>query len=283
MARPIIHLVADYGPYGDLAWSEVEGVLYREGPKGLRVIPTVVPKFNVTTASFAAYQLALRVPTSAAAWTIVFVNVDARTHTRARITNGDGEPFFIGVLRNGVRIVGPGLATFVVVQHFDALFSFGKINVASGNGGSPGQFRSRDLFAPIVATMAHKKDVPIEAISRETIPALLACGLLVEGYGNIKTSLLRKDVPGEHVTIALNGIVETVRVAKGLFDLKPGELGIYPGSSGEEKNPFLEIAVRFDPDGEDREDSAARRFGYPDARMQLFVTIQENVEVPAGS
>lgn len=282
MTRTIIHLVADYGPYGDLAWNEVESVLYREGPENLQVIPTVVPKFNVTAASFAAYQLAQRVPHTHAARIIVFVNVDARTHTRARITNGDGEPLFVGIMGNNVRIIGAGLATFMVAQQCNEFSSMEKIHIAPRNGVLPGQFRSRDIFAPIVATIARGDDVTVKAITHEGIPSLLPCVLAIDGYGNIKTSLRRNDVRGKRVTIALNKKKFEVRVAKGLFDILPGELGIYPGSSGTEDDPFFEIAVRFDSE-EKNEDSATRRFGYPAAGMQICVTILEDAKVPLGS
>ncbi len=278
MAQHIVQLVADYGPVGDLAWSEVETALYLHGPEGLVVVKTPVPKFNVIAASFVAFQLT-HVPAKYAHRVIVFVNVDARIHTRERITDGDGAPFFIGTDVNGVRIAGPGLATFMAAG---GLRSLVQVKIERFTVGRPGQFRSRDTYAQLVVQEILRRElIPADNVDRKLIPPLPQCVGIVDGYGNIKTTLRRDDVPEKQsLMCTMNGVMRKVHRVPGLFALAPGELGFYPGSSGlsgpeSDRFLFYELAVRYDPTSEDPDDSAAKRFNYPAPGTPIFLESME--------
>ena len=70
----------------------------------------------------------------------------------------------------------------------------------------------------------------------------------IDNYGNIKTTISHEDMKGKYklgdkIDITLNDVKHQPTFVSNLFGGTPGELVIYPGSSGAKENPFMEISV----------------------------------------
>ena len=70
----------------------------------------------------------------------------------------------------------------------------------------------------------------------------------IDNFGNIKTTLVEEDLKGKYeygdtVNLKINQVVKKAKYVSSQFGGIPGELVIYPGSSGKKENRFLEISV----------------------------------------
>lgn len=249
----LVHVVADYGAAGDLAFAEVAQRLAAAIPDAA-IIATPVGPFDTLAAGFVVAQLALN---DGPAERIVFHNVaPRRDETDPRRAN-EGERFTLGEAPNGVIVVGPN-SGYSLAFLADQMPLFYLDVPAAGS-----QFRSRDFLPAAVGRLvegdrgAVGEPVPAELVS--AVPDDVVA--YTDGYGNIKTT---HDEPpaasGERVLVRVGQAATTAIVSDGSFSVAEGELALAPGSSGWPsrhggERRFLELFLRGG--------SAAARLGNP--------------------
>jgi hypothetical protein len=185
----LVHVVADYGPAGDLAFAEVVQRLRLHLPDA-EPVPTPVPPFATLAAGFCVAQLGLN---EAPAGTLVYHNVAPRQDEDGPREANAGERLAFARLPTGVRVIGVNAGhAFSFVRDAAEELRW----AAAPAGGS--QFRSRDLFPAAAAAIAlGRPDALGEAIGPEDVPGVPAGAVAyVDGYGNLKTTLRAGDLPG---------------------------------------------------------------------------------------
>src|SRR5918997_1821207 len=138
----LVHVVADYGPPGDLAFAEVVQRLKLHLPDAEPVL-TPVPAFATLAAGFCVAQLGL---SEAPAGTLVYHNVAPRQDVAEAREGNAGERLAFARLPTGVRVIGvnAGHALSFVRDAAEEL----RLAAAPAAGS---QFRSRDLFPQAAA------------------------------------------------------------------------------------------------------------------------------------
>lgn len=171
--------------------------------------------------------------------TVLFVNVDPRL-------NKNGADFVIFKLKSGIYICGPnaGYNFSLLKRKIDEIFVYRNVKITS-------QFRSRDVYARICAHLMDQMEdeLDLDEISEDIIPNLRGFYIgHIDNFGNIKTTIplsyfKGKYEYGEIIEIEINQVRKKARFVQGMFAGEVGELIIYPGSSGEKNDPFLEIST----------------------------------------
>ncbi|MDZ4785739.1 MAG: hypothetical protein SGJ02_06660 [bacterium] len=242
----IVHIVADYGA-GDLAFSEMISALARHLPAGWDWHATSVDSFDTIATGFIVAQLGLQIESLRAPQTIIYANCAPRKDRSIARKNNEGEGLLYGILKNGVPIVvvNSGYSLSFVRDSFQELWS-----VHVEKGGS--QFRSRDIFPPVVGQVAQGKlDFINEKLDPEKVIPSIPKGVVgyVDSFGNLKTTyrdgdaILKDLKAGQKVKVSINGVVRVATVASGSFNIDEGDLAFSPGSSGHEKR-YWEIFQR---------------------------------------
>ncbi len=249
----LVHVVADYGPAGDLAFAEVAQRLVAEVPTAT-VVATPVGPFDTLAAGFVVAQLALN---DGPAERVVFHNVaPRRDETDARRAN-EGERFTLAEAANGALVVGPNAGHSLAFLRDEARVAYLDVPAAGS------QFRSRDFLPAAVGRLVRgDRDVVGEPVPSEMVPDVPGDVVAyTDGYGNLKTTL---DEPpaanGERVLVRIGHASTTAMVSDGSFSVAEGELALAPGSSGWPlreggERRFLELFLRGG--------SAAARLGHP--------------------
>lgn len=242
----LVHVIADYGA-GDLAFAEMISALARHLPEDARWHTLPVDSFNTLSTGFLVGQLALQEDALRPKDMIVYANCAPRQDVRDARHDNEGEGLLLGRLRNGVPVlvVNSGWSLSFVRDEVAELWT-----LDIGDGGS--QFRSRDVFPPVVGKVARgeldmlKKQLdPQEAIP----PVPEATIAYVDSFGNLKTTFREGDPaleglePGQRLDIRINGILRTATVASGSFAVREGDIAFAPGSSGHRRR-FWEIFQR---------------------------------------
>jgi len=178
--------------------------------------------------------------------TVIFQNTDPRLHSTQSIEKAAGAPPVIMKLKSGIHLLGPnaGYDFSMVKPRIDELFTYTGVN-------EKGQFHSRDLYSKLSAYLMDylEDDLDLEEIGSDSIPDLKGHYVgHIDNYGNIKTTIVEEDFKGKYeygeiVSIKINQIVKKAKYVSNLFGDIPGELVIYPGSSGKKDNRFLEISI----------------------------------------
>jgi S-adenosylmethionine hydrolase len=89
----------------------------------------------------------------------------------------------------------------------------------------------------------------MEEISSNVIPGLTDYNIgHIDKFGNIKTTISMENLKEKYkyddmISVKINNVEKKARYVKNLFGGTPGELVIYPGSSGKKDNPYVEITV----------------------------------------
>ena len=249
-----INVIADYGGgrLPDHAFNEVETRLRSKLGSSENVSLTVtshpVHAYATIETGFWIAQIALE---NTHPGLIIFSNTAPRGEDEASSNAGvtwqgdERQPFVFVQLDNGVPI-------FAVHTGHNLSFIKGrakeirKVNVP--NVGT--QFRSRDIYTGAVAAYI-QGDLSViggDLIDPRTIPDVPANRVAtIDGYGNLKTTIRKSAVSKDmlqspFVEVQCNGrrhfAVNTL--AAGVEGEK-GQLCLTTGSSGEEKNPFLEV------------------------------------------
>jgi hypothetical protein len=244
--QKLIHVVADYGP-GDLAFPEMMSALWARLPGDWHIQNSSIRSFDTISTGFVVMQLGLQREPLRPGDTIIFANCAPRRDRREARHDNEGEGLLYGVLSSGVPViaVNSGYSLSFVREDLNELWS-----VKVDRGGS--QFRSRDIFPPIVGKVARQElDFMIEKLNPlKIIPeppeAVIAYR---DSFGNLKTSFRQGDklvknlTSGQHVKITINGKTASATVATGTFNVSEGDFAFAPGSSGHHKR-FWEIFQR---------------------------------------
>ena len=276
-----IHVVGDYGPAGEMAWSELD-IAFSAPTLACRVVPTVVPKFNTIAAGFVAAQLSRGLNR---ACDCLLVNVDPRTDNDRPVSDGSGAPFVGAVLESGLRVFSPNAGHCL---------SFLKPRIKAcyllHDGCAHGQFRSRDLFPRLIAQVTRQGFGERDAFDRSKIAdAPLQVVGFVDGYGNVKTTMTRGQAiasgwaPGKALFVAVGRKGKRkVLCASSIMGVLPGEFVLAPGSSGDPNDPFMEFAVRAIAGSSGRL-SGVSRLGYPEpgTRFDLRPFVEVCQRIPA--
>ena len=178
--------------------------------------------------------------------TVIFQNTDPRIHSRQSIEKAEGAKPVIMRLKSGIHLLGPnsGYDFSMIKSRIEELFIYKGLN-------EKGQFHSRDLYSRISAHLMDymEDELELEEISIDIIPELDEFYIgHIDNFGNIKTTIVEEDFKGKYeygeiVGFKINQIVKKAKYVRNLFGGIPGELVVYPGSSGKKDNRFLEISI----------------------------------------
>ncbi len=257
----LVHVVADYGPAGDLAFAEVAQRLLAALP-GATVVATPVAPFDTLAAGFVVAQLALN---EGPADRVVFHNVaPRRDETDPRRAN-EGERFTLAEAPGGALVAGPNSGHSLSFLRDEARISDLDVPAAGS------QFRSRDFLPAAVGRLAAgDRSVVGDPVPADLVPDVPADVVAyTDGYGNLKTTLVEPPAAsGERVLVRLGDAATTAVVSDGSFSVAEGELALAPGSSGWPLRDggdrrFLELFLRGG--------SAAARLGRPPTGTPVVV------------
>ncbi len=199
--------------------------------------------------------------------TIFFHNTDPRLQSDHSIESAQGAQFLIARLASGIYICGPnaGYVFSLVKPQIEELFVYPGVD----NGA---RFRSRDTHSRIVTYLADymEEEMQFEETHLHIIPDIQKETYYIghiDTFGNIKTTMTVDDLKGVHeigerVKVTIGKVTRYAQYVAHMFAAHPGELVIFPGSSGHIDNPYLEITVwrHFDK-GDHR--TGAHEFDYP--------------------
>ena len=249
----LVHIVADYGPAGDLAFAEVAQRLLAVLPAATFVVTPVGP-FDTLAAGFVNAQLALN---EGPAERVVFHNVAPRRDATESRRANEGERFTVAEAPNGALVVGPDSGWSLSFLRDEATLSY--LDVPSAGS----QFRSRDFLPAAVGRLVDgDRDVigePVPAGSVPDVPVDVVA--YTDGYGNLKTTHTSAPAGnGDRVLVQVGHAATTAIVSDGSFAVPEGELAFAPGSSGWPlraggRRTLFELFLRGG--------SAAARLGHP--------------------
>ncbi|MCX7956053.1 MAG: SAM-dependent chlorinase/fluorinase [Patescibacteria group bacterium] len=178
--------------------------------------------------------------------TVIFQNTDPRLDYQGPTKKAEGAKPIIIRLISGIYLLGPnsGYDFSMIRNKIEKVYKYVGLN-------EEGQFHSRDLYARISAHLMDylEDELELEEISINEIPYLKGYYIgHIDNFGNMKTTITHEDFKGKYeygdvITIKINNIIKKVKYVSNLFGGIPGELVIYPGSSGKNDNRFLEISV----------------------------------------
>jgi|SRR3989339_172444 len=178
--------------------------------------------------------------------TVIFQNTDPRLHSTESIDKAAGAKPVIIRLKSGLHLLGPnsGYDFSMIKSKIEELYIYKGLN-------EKGQFHSRDLFSRLSAHLMDymEDELELEEISTNIIPELDQFYIgHIDNFGNIKTTIIEEDFKGKYkygeiVELKINQTVKKAKYVPNLFGDVPGELVIYPGSSGKKDNRFLEISI----------------------------------------
>jgi S-adenosyl-l-methionine hydroxide adenosyltransferase len=258
----LVHVVADYGPAGDLAFAEVAQRLVAALP-GATIVAIPVGPFDTLAAGFVIAQLAL---TDGPAERVVFHNVAPRRDEASARRANEGERFTAAEAPNGTLVVGPNSGHSLAFLHDQAPLFYLDVPAAGS------QFRSRDFLPAAVGRLvAGDRGSICEPVPPELVPGVpRAVVAYADGYGNLKTTLDERPAPnGERVLVRLGEASATAIVSDGSFSVAEGELALAAGSSGwplrdGTERRFLELFLRGG--------SASARLGHPASGTPVVVS-----------
>ena len=264
----LLHVIADYAP-GDLAFSEMISALAKHLPADFRWHFTTVASFDTIATGFVTAQLGLQAEALRPTGTLLYVNCAPRKDRPEARSHNEGEKILYAQFDNGVEalVVNSGYSLSFVRDHVSELWS-----TTVQRGGS--QFRSRDLFPPLVGHVATKDySFRLDKLNPEETIIAAPYGVVgyVDSFGNLKTTYRNGDgelaglQPGERVSISINGVQRSAVVATGSFNVSEGEIAFAPGSSGHERR-YWEVFQRGG--------SAWHTFGKPRCGAKIDLTRQ---------
>jgi S-adenosylmethionine hydrolase len=256
-----ISLIADYGT-GDPAFAEVKQQLLMGIPQA-QIHELSVPPFSTLATGFWIAQLGLN---PGPAERFIYHNCAPRQDDPEARRDNEGEGLTYALLTNGVKVVGvnAGYTLSFIKNHAKELYT---VNVSRGGS----QFRSRDVFPPAAAAIAHND---LSLLGNSIEPSQLPDAPLnriawIDGYGNIKTTVPAHTLnlePETKIVIRIGDIVSDAIYSDGSFRVPEGTLAFAPGSSGwigTDGQPlrWMELFLRGG--------SAWARFGKPRVNQQI--------------
>lgn len=223
--------------------------------------------------------------------TVIFQNVDPRIVLTTKNDTNDNEKdiltqenfnrflhkLILMRLVNGIWVFGPNAQfNFSLIKNkIEKLYYYP--NFEKG-----GQFRSRDLYSRICAHLLEESEdqLELEEITLEAIPPLSGFYIgHIDNFGNIKTTIKKSDLKGkvelnQKIKIKINNITQSVKYVNSLFADFPNQLIIYPGSSGQLDDPYLEISVWRTFENKDKQRTGSHYFNnpLPGDKIDLIIT-----------
>jgi len=178
--------------------------------------------------------------------TVIFQNTDPRIQTKEGVEKAKGAEFIVVRLKSGIFVCGPnaGYDFSLLKPQIEYVYKYPNLDKGS-------QFRSRDLYSRVSAHLMDglEDEMDLEEQSSNIILELRGFYIgHIDNYGNIKTTITKEDLKGkyevgEQVEISINDVTKKATHVSNLFGGTPGQLVIYPGSSGDASNPFMEISI----------------------------------------
>ena len=278
MTTPL-DIVADYGGHSgrdDLAFVEVRRALMHHlsnNNLSCSDISTLsVDAFDGIGTGFIVGQLANN---SKIKGHLVFHNTAPRKDNAQARQNNDGEFLAAALMSNGTLVVGVNAAyTFAFLDKGTKICKLKCLTAGS-------QFRSRDIFPSVTAVLTEevfgeKQISSLEEssvfdgfIEVDSIPQNVVA--YVDGYGNMKTSLIMEEelMNENEIKVTIGDVTHVAKFGKdGIFSVADGDLVIANGSSGWEdsrgKFRFFEVVVRGG--------SASKLYGNPKLGTPITVS-----------
>ena len=182
--------------------------------------------------------------------TVVFVMTDQRLHG-GELELPQGEQLLIARLRSGAYVVGPNaLYTFSMIKSkIERVFTYSTID--DPENVDEHVYRSRDVYPKLIAYIMDEMedDLQLEEVHMDLIPPMQGHPLLnADTFGNLTIYMTKEDMKGvaeqnEFVEVTINDITKQVKYVESQFGDHPGELILYPGTSGDPENPYLQLAI----------------------------------------
>lgn len=176
--------------------------------------------------------------------TVIFQASDPAIDNAGESAKVWGELFIIR-LKSGLHIIGPnaGYVFSMIKPKIDAVFQYPGLTES-------GSFRARDVFSRVVAHLMDSKqdDLDLEEAHTNLIPQIEEYYVgHIDNFGNIITTIPESVLQEKHtyeneISIIINGVTKTVEYVKSLFDGESEDLIIYPGTTGNPDDPFMEIS-----------------------------------------
>jgi len=255
----LIQLIADYGA-GDPAFGEVIQKLHGLCPEAI-VFPTSVPSFSTIATGFWTFQYAMM---NSVPGLVIYTNTAPRKDNKGSRIENEGEHLAYARLQNGVKVIGVNAEhSFTFIKpHIKEFYA-----VKVANRGS--QFRSRDFYPEaVIGIMKDEEKYIGEKLDSGRLYDVPPCRVAwIDGYGNMKTTVRQSDMKkytsGQPLLVTIGGMKRTAWYSNGTFSVREGELAFAPGSSGEKKNPFMELFLRGL--------SAWKELGKPDIEAEFTI------------
>lgn len=178
--------------------------------------------------------------------TVFFQNTDPRLQAKEGVKLAKGAEFLVIRLKSGIYVCGPnaGYNFSLLKSKIEYVYRYPGLNEG-------GQFRSRDLYSRV---SAHLMDGMVDQLDLEEQPSNCIPELRgyyvghIDNYGNIKTTITHAELKGkvelgEKVELVINGTQRQAVYVSNLFGGIPGELVMFPGSSGDPQNQYIEISI----------------------------------------
>lgn len=205
--------------------------------------------------------------------TVIFQNTDPRIQTTESVARAKGAEFIIIKLKSGLWLCGPnaGYDFSLIKNKIEETYHYEGLDKGS-------QFRSRDLYARVAAHLMDNLEDEMELNESESsvIPELRGYYIgHIDNHGNIKTTIKHSDLKGkyeygEQVELAINKVTRKAKYVDNLFGGVPGELVIYPGSSGEYQDPYLEVSI-WRHFTEEKPTTGLHEFKFPRPGMRVII------------
>lgn len=178
--------------------------------------------------------------------TVIFQNTDPRIQTSESVQQSKGAELVVIRLKTGIYVLGPnaGFDFSLIKPKIEEIYRYPGMEKGS-------QFRSRDLYSRVSAHLMEEleDEMDLEETHTNIVPELTGFHIgHIDNYGNIKTTITQEDLKGKYnfgdiLEISINGTNKKINFVSNLFGGTPGALVIYPGSSGDKVNRYLEISV----------------------------------------
>lgn len=224
--------------------SAVEG--YLKDPKDININFVTSDPSTIHTGFVLAQVILTEERLGHPAETVIFQNTDTRLNVKEQADSARGAEFLIIRLKSGLYVCGPnaGYDFSFIKPNIDEVFKYEGLDKGS-------QFRSRDLYARVSAHLMDGLEDEMDLIEtlNDVIPSITGYYIgHIDNHGNVKTTITLSDVRehheyGEEIIVKINGIEKKAAFVKNLFGGTPGQLVIYPGSSGPLDNPYLEVSI----------------------------------------
>lgn len=224
--------------------SSIEGALSE--PERARISHVVSTPSTIHTAYLMSQIIQTEERYGTPGELIIFSNTDPRTHATTGVSEAQGAKGVIIKLVSGIYVIGPnaGNCFSLIKDKIEHIYTYQPLLKGS-------QFRSRDNYPRVVAHLMEEMEDELEMddIPASAIPEFKGHFIgHIDNFGNLKTTITKEDLKGNYefgdsITVEINNIKQIARYIDNLFGAVPGQLVVYPGSSGKPDNRFIEISA----------------------------------------